>query len=119
MNSWPKGVYLQSITHAFPTQYRFICILIQSCFVDQQSVGPLISYCDHFGLSTYQLRGQDLGHKYILLTKREVNMAGYWPSYLFAFLWTELAWPIKELLFSIPGLHVALCFYFVVCRFLF
>ena len=26
---------------------------------------------------------------YILLTKHEVNMAGYWPSSLFAFLWTE------------------------------
>ena len=25
----------------------------------------------------------------ILLTKREVKMAGYWPSSLFAFLWTE------------------------------
>ena len=66
MNSWPKGVYLQSITHTFPTQYRLIWILIQSCFVDQQSVGPLISYCDHFVLSTYQLRGQDLGHKYFI-----------------------------------------------------
>ena len=26
---------------------------------------------------------------YILLTKRKVKMAGYWPSSLFAFLWTE------------------------------
>ena len=26
---------------------------------------------------------------YILLTKREVKMAGYWSSSLFAFLWTE------------------------------
>ena len=26
---------------------------------------------------------------YISLTKREVKMAGYWPSSLFAFLWTE------------------------------
>ena len=26
---------------------------------------------------------------YILLTKCEVKMAGYWPSSLFAFLWTE------------------------------
>ena len=26
---------------------------------------------------------------YILLTKREAKMAGYWPSSLFAFLWTE------------------------------
>ena len=26
---------------------------------------------------------------YILLTKREVKMAGYWPSSLFVFLWTE------------------------------
>ena len=26
---------------------------------------------------------------YILLTKREVKMAGYWPTSLFAFLWTE------------------------------
>ena len=28
-------------------------------------------------------------NKYILLTKREVKMAGYWPSSLFAFLWSE------------------------------
>ena len=28
-------------------------------------------------------------HMYILLTKREVKMAGYWPSSLLAFLWTE------------------------------
>ena len=28
--------------------------------------------------------------KYILLTKREVKMAGCWPSPLFAFLWTEM-----------------------------
>ena len=27
--------------------------------------------------------------KYALLTKREVKMAGYWPSSSFAFLWTE------------------------------
>ena len=26
---------------------------------------------------------------YILLTKHEVKIAGYWPSSLFAFLWTE------------------------------
>ena len=26
---------------------------------------------------------------YILLTKRELNMAGYMPSSLFAFLWTN------------------------------
>ena len=29
------------------------------------------------------------GRKYALLTKREVKMAGYWPSSFFAFLWTE------------------------------
>ena len=79
-------------------------------------------------------------NKCILLTKREVKMAGYWPSSLFAFLWdrdevevhknakrergqypailTELAWSIKDLLYGIPRLHVALCFYFCVCRFL-
>ena len=28
-------------------------------------------------------------NKYILLTKREVKMAGYWPCSLFAFLWTK------------------------------
>ena len=28
-------------------------------------------------------------YMYILLTKREVKMAEYWPSSLFAFLWTE------------------------------
>ena len=27
--------------------------------------------------------------KYASLTKREVKMAGYWPSSFFAFLWTE------------------------------
>ena len=62
---------------------------------------------------------------YILLTKREVKMAGYWPSSLFAFLWTEtksrsiknvkterrqypgilteLAWSIKDLLYGIKS----------------
>ena len=29
------------------------------------------------------------GWKYGLLTKCEVKMAGYWPSYFFACLWTE------------------------------
>ena len=80
------------------------------------------------------------GNTCILLTKREVKMAGYWPRSLFAFLWdrdevevhknakrergqypailTELAWSIKDLLYGIPRLHVALCFYFCVCRFL-
>ena len=60
-------------------------------------------------------------------------MAVYWPSSHFALLWTEtksrsiktqkeneglypailteLAWSIKDLLCSIPHLHVALCFY--------
>ena len=28
-------------------------------------------------------------NKYILLTEHEVKMAGYWPSSLFAFLWTK------------------------------
>ena len=28
-------------------------------------------------------------NKYALLTRREVKMAGYWPSSFFAFLWTE------------------------------
>ena len=60
--------------------------------------------------------------KYALLTKREVKMAGYWPSSFFAFLWTETksrsiktqkkergqypvilteqAWSIKDLLYG-------------------
>ena len=54
---------------------------------------------------------------YKLLTKREVKMSGYWPSYFFAFLWTETksqkkercqypailteqAWSIKDLLYG-------------------
>ena len=45
---------------------------------------------------------------YILLTKREVKMAGYWPSSLFAFfqypvILTELAWSIKDLLYGIKS----------------
>ena len=53
---------------------------------------------------------------YILLTKREVKMAGYWPGSLFALLWTEtksksiktqkeneLAWSIKDLLYVIKS----------------
>ena len=57
---------------------------------------------------------------YILLTKREVKMAEYWPSSLFAFLWTEtksrsikniqypailieLPWSIKDLLYGIKS----------------
>ena len=27
---------------------------------------------------------------YILLTKHKVKMAGYWPTSLFVFLWTEM-----------------------------
>ena len=40
---------------------------------------------------------------YMLLTKSEVEGAGYWPSSLFALLWTEtkLAWSIKDLLYGI------------------
>ena len=30
-----------------------------------------------------------IANTYALLTKREVKMAGYWPSSFFAFLWTE------------------------------
>ena len=30
-------------------------------------------------------RKESARYMYILLTQREVNMAGYWPSYLFAF----------------------------------
>ena len=42
---------------------------------------------------------------YIVLTKCEVKMAGYWSSSLFAFLWTEseLAWSIKDLLYGIKS----------------
>ena len=68
----------------------------------------------------------------MLLTKRKVKMAGYWPSSLFRFfmdrdefkvhkkanrergkypvILTELAWSIKDLLYGISRLHVALCF---------
>ena len=35
------------------------------------------------------IHNQNEASMYILLTKREVKMAGYWPSSLFAFLWTE------------------------------
>ena len=72
---------------------------------------------------------------YILLTKREVKMAGYCPIFMdrhevevqkdakrergqYPAILTELAWSIKNLLYGIPRLHVALCFYFCVCRFL-
>ena len=34
-----------------------------------------------------RLIGEEI--RYILLTKREVRMAGYWLSSLFVFLWTE------------------------------
>ena len=62
---------------------------------------------------------------YILMTKREVKVGGYWPSSLFVFLWTEtksrsikqqkgergqypailteLAWSIKDLLYGIKS----------------
>ena len=68
---------------------------------------------------------------YVLLTKQEVKMAGYWPSSLLHFVWTEmsrsqghknaqreqgqypailteLACSIKHLLYGIPRLHIAL-----------
>ena len=55
---------------------------------------------------------------YILLSMGEVKMAGYWPSSHFAFLLTELAWSIKNLLYGIPRLYLAWCFYFCNCHFL-
>ena len=39
-----------------------------------------------FGFTTLNWK---LLYIYALLTKREVKMAGYWPSSFFAFLWTE------------------------------
>ena len=33
--------------------------------------------------------GTEVSHIYGLLTRREVKMAGYWPSSFFASLWTE------------------------------
>ena len=36
--------------------------------------------------TTRNIRSPDV---YGLLTKREVKMAGYWPSFFFACLWTE------------------------------
>ena len=55
---------------------------------------------------------------YILLSMGEVKMAGYWPSSHFAFLLTELAWSIKNLLYGIPRLYLAWCFYFCNYHFL-
>ena len=36
-----------------------------------------------------KLQCENINIKYGLLTKREVKIAGYWPSSFFACLWTE------------------------------
>ena len=55
-------------------------------------------FCVHGAIDGYSRKilwlevsssNNDPGIMYILLTKREVKMAGYWPSSIFAFLWTE------------------------------
>ena len=62
--------------------------------------------------------------KYILLTKREVKMTGYWPSSLFnakrergqyPAILTELGWSTKDILYGIKStekndLHTCLFF---------
>ena len=63
--------------------------------------------CALSGFVSYTLSLSLYIYMYILLTKRKVKMAGYWPSSLFAFLWTEtkteLAWSIKDLLYGIKS----------------
>ena len=40
-------------------------------------------------MSVLRISLEEVWNIYALLTKREVKMAGYWPSSFFAFLWTE------------------------------
>jgi len=53
---------------------------------------------------------------YNLSTKHKVKIGGYWPSSLFAFLWTQTK--SRDLLYDISHLHVALCFFFCIWWFL-
>ena len=43
-------------------------------------------------------------------------MAGYWPSSLFAFLWTELAWSIKDLVNCLKSTEKKMIFVLVYFR---
>ena len=51
--------------------------------------GHLVACDSFFVADRHHFEVTKDGCMYILLTKREVKMAGYWPSSLFAFLWTE------------------------------
>ena len=55
----------------------------------QNSEYPRIFRVKGANQNTRKFLSTDLVNTYILLTKCEVKMAGYWPSSLFAFLWTE------------------------------
>ena len=56
-------------------------------------IGSLLSWCFYQIVVVAHRNSSFLAFlkvcKYGLLTKREVKMAGYWPSSFFAFLWTE------------------------------
>ena len=45
---------------------------------------------------------------YGLLTKREVKIAGYWPSSFFACLWSETKFIILDL--ALSGVKEVICF---------
>ena len=72
-----------------------------------------------------QARGQDgwilakfsfcvfMDREEVEIHKQAKREQGQYPAML-----TELAWSVRDLLYGIPLLHVALCFYFCVCRFL-
>ena len=55
-------------------------------------------------------------YSYALLTKREVKMAGYWPGFFVAFLWSETNKPGQERRCIPRSISV---FYFMFCLYLF
>ena len=64
--------------------YSIPRVLFNTVITDQR--GKLAATID---LNRRQSMSNQYLNIYALLTKREVKMAGYWPSSLFAFLWTE------------------------------
>ena len=65
----------ESFCHLFSTSFSFLSLNVQrNC-----QLNLLLQWAISFVFVDM----------YILLTKREVKMAGYWPSSVFAFLWAE------------------------------
>ena len=80
---WIKKHYFNFFFWTFRETTRHFSLRLQN------SEYPRIFRVTGANQNARKLLSTDLENTYILLTKREVKMAGYWPSSLFAFLWTE------------------------------